>query len=110
MTHTNIPCAHVHNMYTYNFARTQVVTTLNYIFTSSEHEKGPFLVVVPLTTIEHWRREVEAWTEMNLCMYHDNGGRDMRDLIREYEWYYSGRYVGVCNATFLLSSCSLTRC
>lgn len=65
---------------------------LNYVFSSSEREKGPFLVVVPLTTIEHWRREVEAWTDMNLCMYHDNGGRDMRDLIREYEWYYSGRY------------------
>lgn len=64
---------------------------LNYVFSHSERERGPFLVVVPLTTIEHWRREVEAWTDMNLCMYHDNGGRDMRDLIREYEWYYSGR-------------------
>lgn len=64
---------------------------LNYVFSNSERERGPFLVVVPLTTIEHWRREVEAWTDMNLCMYHDNGGRDMRDLIREYEWYYSGR-------------------
>lgn len=72
--------------------RCQVVTMLNYVFTATEHEKGPFLVVVPLTTIEHWRREVENWTEMNLCMYHDNGGRDMRDLIREYEWYYSGRW------------------
>ncbi|CAN0131795.1 unnamed protein product, partial [Ascophyllum nodosum] len=69
----------------------QVVTTLNYVFMNSERERGPFLVVVPLTTIEHWRREVEAWTEMNLCVYHDSGGRDMRDLIREYEWYYSGR-------------------
>ncbi|CAN0494287.1 unnamed protein product [Laminaria digitata] len=69
----------------------QVVATLNYVFSLSESEKGPFLVVVPLTTIEHWRREVEAWTDMTLCMYHDSGGRDMRDLIREYEWYYSGR-------------------
>ncbi|CAM9554270.1 unnamed protein product, partial [Scytosiphon promiscuus] len=68
----------------------QVVAMLNYVFSNSERERGPFLVVVPLTTIEHWRREVEAWTDMNLCMYHDNGGRDMRDLIREYEWYYSG--------------------
>ena len=73
------------------FVATQVVTTLNYVFMNSERERGPFLVVVPLTTIEHWRREVEAWTEMNLCVYHDSGGRDMRDLIREYEWYYSGR-------------------
>jgi chromodomain-helicase-DNA-binding protein 7 len=26
------------------------------------------------------------------CLYHDvGGGRDMRDVIREYEWYYKGR-------------------
>lgn len=79
---------------------------LNYVFSNSERERGPFLVVVPLTTIEHWRREVEAWTDMNLCMYHDNGGRDMRDLIREYEWYYSGRCVRVaCGCVGLGPSC-----
>jgi hypothetical protein len=26
------------------------------------------------------------------CVYHDiGGGKDMRDVIREYEWYYKGR-------------------
>ena len=28
---------------------------------------------------------------MVTCLYHDvGGGRDMRDVIREYEWYYKG--------------------
>ncbi len=26
-----------------------------------EHIRGPFLVVVPLSTVQHWRREVESW-------------------------------------------------
>lgn len=25
---------------------------------------GPFLIVAPLTTLGHWRREVETWTDM----------------------------------------------
>lgn len=29
---------------------------------------------------------------MRACVYHDaGGGRDMRDIIREYEWYFKGR-------------------
>ncbi|CAM9686350.1 unnamed protein product, partial [Phaeothamnion confervicola] len=62
-----------------------------------ENVRGPFLVVVPLSTIEHWRREVAGWTDMTLCVYHDVGGgtggtaSEMRAVIREYEWYYAGR-------------------
>ena len=26
--------------------------------------RGPFLVIAPLTTLGHWQREVETWTEM----------------------------------------------
>jgi superfamily II DNA or RNA helicase len=69
----------------------QVTCVLEHLF-SVEDFKGPFLVVVPLSTIEHWRREIEGWTDMEICMYHDaGGGREMRDVIREYEWYYAGR-------------------
>ncbi len=57
-----------------------------------ENLLGPFLIVVPLSTIEHWRREIELWTDMILCMYHDiSGGSYLRDVIREYEWYYKCR-------------------
>src|SRR3546814_7199182 len=70
----------------------QIVTFLEHLF-EAEGVKGPFLVTVPLSTIEHWKREFEGWSTMHLCMYHDTGGgRDMRDVIREYEWYYKSRY------------------
>lgn len=69
----------------------QVVAFLEHLF-REEGIKGPFLVCVPLSTIEHWRREAEGWTMMTVCIYHDiGGGRDMRDVIREFEWYYKGR-------------------
>ena len=49
-------------------------------------------MTVPLSTLEHWKRETEGWTYMNVCLYHDTtGGKDIRDVIREYEWYYKGR-------------------
>lgn len=25
---------------------------------------GPFLIVAPLTTLGHWQREIETWTDM----------------------------------------------
>ena len=69
----------------------QVISFLDHLFTE-ECIRGPFLVCVPLSTIEHWRREAEAWSRMHVCVYHDaGGGRDMRDIIREYDWYYKGR-------------------
>lgn len=27
-----------------------------------EHVRGPFLIIVPLSTVEHWKREIEDWT------------------------------------------------
>ena len=69
----------------------QVITFLDHLF-KVESIKGPFLITVSLSTIEHWRRETAAWTYMNVCVYHDEGGgRDMRDIIREYEFYYKNR-------------------
>lgn len=69
----------------------QVVTFLEHLW-DVENIKGPFMVCVPLSTVEHWRRETEGWTNMTVCVYHDTGGgRDMRDIIREYEWHYKGR-------------------
>ena len=38
----------------------QIVTMLEHIY-SVDGLPGPFLVVVPLSTIEHWRREFEGW-------------------------------------------------
>lgn len=51
---------------------------------------GPFLVVAPLSTIQHWRREAEGWTDMKVCVYHGTaaGGHIARRFLRECEWYY----------------------
>jgi len=55
-----------------------------------EKIQRPFLVVVPLSTVEHWRREFEGWTDLKCCVYHDRQ-RIWRDVMREYEWYYVDR-------------------
>ena len=69
----------------------QVVTFLDHLY-EKESIRGPFLICVPLSTIGHWKREFDGWSHMVSCLYHDiGGGRDMRDVIREYEWYYKGR-------------------
>lgn len=61
----------------------QVVSFLDHLF-EVEKIHGPFLITVPLSTIEHWKRESEGWSQMGVCLYHDvGGGRDMRDVIRE---------------------------
>jgi len=57
--------------------------------------RGPFIVVAPLSTIAHWRRETEAWTDLSACVYHGSGGlgktgSEVRAMIREWEWYYPG--------------------
>jgi len=55
-----------------------------------EKIRRPHLVVVPLSTVEHWRREFEGWTDMVCCVYHDRQ-RVWRDVLREYEWYFEDR-------------------
>ncbi len=30
---------------------------------------GPFLLVAPLTTLGHWQREIETWTDMVRVVY-----------------------------------------
>eukprot|EP00956_Cyclotella_meneghiniana_P036929 scaffold132714_cov60-Cyclotella_meneghiniana.AAC.1 len=67
----------------------QIVSYLEHLF-RVEKLHGPFLVVVPLSTIEHWRREFEGWTDMQCCVYHDRQ-RVWRDVLREYEFYYEDR-------------------
>ncbi|CAI5733452.1 unnamed protein product [Peronospora destructor] len=72
----------------------QIVSLIEHM-KSEESIRGPYLIVVPLSTIQHWRREIESWTDLNVCVYHDIGDRttkftakDMRAVIRDQEWYY----------------------
>eukprot|EP00736_Rhodelphis_marinus_P006316 Rmarinus@m.22515 len=63
----------------------QSTSLLEYV--RSEHgNRGPFLVVGPLSTLGHWVREIEAWTTQNVIVYH--GSAKSRAIIRDYEFYY----------------------
>ncbi|XP_068621168.1 chromodomain-helicase-DNA-binding protein 7 isoform X2 [Battus philenor] len=48
--------------------------------------RGPFLIIAPLSTIPNWQREFEAWTDMNVVVYH--GSQQSKSMIHEYEFYY----------------------
>ncbi|VDM33123.1 unnamed protein product [Hydatigera taeniaeformis] len=62
----------------------QAVSFLSYLF----HEYGiygPFLIVVPLSTISSWQKEIESWSPgLNLIVY--VGDHVSRQFIREHEW------------------------
>ena len=42
--------------------------------------------MAPLSVVSHWKREFDAWTEMNTVVYH--GGAKSRELIERYETSY----------------------
>jgi chromodomain-helicase-DNA-binding protein 7 len=65
----------------------QATSFLNHLY-STESIPGPFLVIVPLSTLIHWQREIETWTEMNVVVY--QGNKPNRTCIREFEFYYPG--------------------
>jgi chromodomain-helicase-DNA-binding protein 7 len=44
---------------------------------------GVFLVIAPLSTLPHWLREFESWSDLNAIVYH--GSADDRVYIRQYE-------------------------
>lgn len=53
---------------------------------------GPFLVIVPLSTITNWAKEFQKWTPtLNLVVYVGDGAS--RQLIQDYE-FYTGRNSG----------------
>jgi len=48
--------------------------------------RGPFLVIAPLSTLPHWQREFESWTDLRVLLYH--GTEASRDVMFEYEFFY----------------------
>ncbi|KAF8368334.1 chd-1 [Pristionchus pacificus] len=57
---------------------------------SSIHDlHGPFLVVVPLSTMAAWQKELCQWAPgLNVVTY--MGDMSSREFIRQYEWYAAG--------------------
>jgi SNF2 family DNA or RNA helicase len=64
----------------------QTVAFLNFLY-SFMNMKGPFLIIAPLSTLEHWKRSVENWSTMNGVLYYDPEGQPGRDKCRETEFY-----------------------
>eukprot|EP01083_Nonionella_stella_P078301 214198_1 len=48
----------------------QTISFLQFLYFRM-HIRGPFLIVAPLSTIRHWKREIEEWTELNVVLYYD---------------------------------------
>lgn len=65
----------------------QVVSYLHHLNRVLQ-SRGPFLIVAPLSTISHWKREIEGWTDFNVVVYHDSQGQKARQIIRQYEFWY----------------------
>lgn len=65
----------------------QTIGFLSYLF-NDQNLYGPFLLVVPLSTLDSWRREFDTWApEMNAVVY--LGDVNSRNTIRNYEWCHA---------------------
>ncbi|XP_029664052.1 chromodomain-helicase-DNA-binding protein 1 isoform X2 [Formica exsecta] len=66
----------------------QTICFLYYLF-HTQQLHGPFLLVVPLSTMTSWQREMTQWApDLNFVVY--LGDVNSRNVIREYEWCYRG--------------------
>uniref|UniRef100_A0A146M4E0 Chromodomain-helicase-DNA-binding protein 1 n=1 Tax=Lygus hesperus TaxID=30085 RepID=A0A146M4E0_LYGHE len=66
----------------------QTICSLYYLFHTYQMY-GPFLIVVPLSTMTSWQREFSLWApEMNVVTY--IGDVTSRNIIRNFEWTYAG--------------------
>ncbi|CAG9816539.1 unnamed protein product [Phaedon cochleariae] len=66
----------------------QTICFLYYLF-NTHNLHGPFLCVVPLSTMTSWQREFIQWApELNFVTY--LGDVQSREAIRQYEWCYEG--------------------
>ncbi|KAL1917321.1 uncharacterized protein VTP21DRAFT_4977 [Calcarisporiella thermophila] len=63
----------------------QSVTFLNEIYHQYK-VTGPFIIVAPLSTVPHWERAFDTWTDLNVVTY--RGNETSRNLIVETEFFY----------------------
>ena len=46
----------------------QSITYLQEVYNAGV--EGPYLIIVPLSTLGNWQREFETWTDLNVIVYH----------------------------------------
>lgn len=51
------------------------------------HMGGPFLIIAPLSTVMHWQREFQNWSDMNTIIYH--GSQEDREILDAYEMEFA---------------------
>ena len=69
----------------------QTIGFLHYLF-YSHNLYGPFLVVVPLSTLPAWQKEFELWSpDVNLVVL--IGDTRSRQMIYEYEWTHPNSQI-----------------
>ena len=67
----------------------QTVSFLSYLF-HEMRQYGPFLVIVPLSTITAWEQQFATWApDLNVIKY--TGTALARDVIRRYEFGSSSK-------------------
>jgi chromodomain-helicase-DNA-binding protein 7 len=59
----------------------QCCATLSFI--AAHGYPGPFLIVAPLSTLAHWRAELERTTTLNVLVFHGNA--KSKAIIRDFE-------------------------
>ena len=67
----------------------QCVAVMEHVRTTHLRAPRPFLVIAPLTTLGHWKREMERWTEMNVVVL--DGNAEDRRVCEETEFYFEAR-------------------
>jgi len=76
----------------------QCISVMEHVRTTLLRAPRPFLVVAPLTTLGHWKREMEKWTNMNVVVL--DGNAEDRRVCEETEFYFSSKGRGKGPAKF----------
>ena len=76
----------------------QCISVMEHVRTELLRAPRPFLVVAPLTTLGHWKREMEKWTDMNVVVL--DGNAEDRRVCEETEFYFSSKGRGKGPAKF----------
>uniref|UniRef100_M4BRS8 Uncharacterized protein n=1 Tax=Hyaloperonospora arabidopsidis (strain Emoy2) TaxID=559515 RepID=M4BRS8_HYAAE len=62
----------------------QTVMFVNHL-AAVERTPRPFIVIAPLSTLGHWQREFDSWTDLNTVVYH--GSVAAREALQNYEFF-----------------------
>ncbi|CAI5728296.1 unnamed protein product [Hyaloperonospora brassicae] len=62
----------------------QTVMFVNHL-AAVERTPRPFIIVAPLSTLGHWQREFDSWTNLNAVVYH--GSVAAREALQNYEFF-----------------------